>query len=470
MTISKFDKSLLIEQIRYIESASALSCDDEDEFSDLSSHYDFQQRLWLRAQCLVKQHDLSSALSYAAGISRNIKILTLLMALVFGALGTVYAITDSQSINIYGLLLVLLGFNFISMVLWLIGISVQLRGLSASVLARLSGWLPARFENKSGVAEQQAASQRSLAGRAWVNCCLTGAVGKWQLSKLTHQLWLLYLLAGVVSLLLLLMVRQYDFVWGTTLLSDGTFVSLTELLSRPLEWFGFSAPSADQVQQSRMGADVQLTAELRASWAQFILGSLLCFGLLPRLLLLLFSSLMSIQARNRFTLDLYQPYYINLRQRLMPLASQSEIVDADSRPQQASSVRAVDAGAHDLPEHTRWVAVELGSHFSWPIATIDASENLGQVLDRQSLASISQQIKQQSIKGVAVVVDASRLPDRGIQRTISTLLADTAERWLVLLQLSGQQQRLSRRLGDWYQLAQACDIPAEHVVKLSVDE
>ena len=470
MSISKFDKSLLIEQIRYIESATALSCDDEDEFSDLSRHHDFQQRLWLRAQCLVKQHDLSAALSYAAGISRNIKILTLLLALLFGALGTVYAITDSQTINIYWLLLVLLGFNFISMLLWLIGISLRLQGLSTGALARLTAWLPARFENKSSVAGQQGASQRSLAGRAWVNCCLTGAVGKWQLSKLTHQLWLLYLLAGLLSLLLLLMVRQYDFVWGTTLLSDASFISFTELLSRPLEWFGFSAPSADQVQQSRMGADVALTAELRASWAQFILGSLLCFGLLPRLLLLLFSALMSIQARNRFTLDLYLPYYISLRQRLMPLASQGEIVDADSAPRQVSSARQVVAGSHDLPLHTRWVAVELGSHPGWPVASIGAEENLGQVLDRQSLASISQQIKQQSIKGLAVVVDASRLPDRGIQRTISTLLSGISERWLVLLQLSDQQQLLSRRQGDWYQLAQACDIPAEHVVNLSVDE
>lgn len=469
MSISNFDKTLLIEQIRFIESAHRLSCEDDASFSGRSIHQDFHQRLWLRARCIVKQHDLAQLLTHAAGISRNIKILSLVVAALFGALGSIYSVTESQTINIYWLLLVLLGFNLISILLWLVGISLHVEGLSSGLLARLTGWLPARFQHKTSSSGQATADYTSAADRAWVNCSLGGAVGKWQLSKLTHQLWLLYLLSGLVTLILLLMVRQYDFVWGTTLLSDAAFISLTEILSQPLEWFGFIAPSAEQVQQSRIGVASTLGPDLRSSWAQFILGSLLCFGLLPRVLLLLFASVMSIRARNRFSLDLYLPYYISLRQRLMPLASEGLVVDADqsaapeSRPLQAAAV------SHALPEHTKWMAVELGSHVSWPMASISAADNLGQVVDRESLADIRQRIQQQNISALAVAVDAARSPDRGIQRTIASLLSDTATGWLVLLQLSEQSGLSSKRMSAWYQLAQACDIPADHIISLGVE-
>lgn len=177
---------------------------------------------------------------------------------------------------------------------------------------------------------------------------------------------------------------------------------------------------------------------------------------------------MSIRARRLFSLDLYLPYYISQRQRLMPLASHSQIVDADtSLPVHSATFEQIPV-SHSLPEHTKWVAVELGNNFSWPISSIETLDNLGQVVDRESLASTLQCLQTSRCQVLAVAVDAARSPDRGIQRSITSLMSNCSQRWLVLLQLPDDTMASSKRLTAWYQLAEACNIPADHVICLSV--
>lgn len=468
MTISNFDKRVLIEQIRYIEAKQKLACDAVEELSGPSEHKDFEQRLWQRALCLVQQHDLSSVLVRAARLSRYIKTVALLAAALLGALGVTYAVTDSDTINIYWLLLVLLGFNLLSMLLWLTGIGLNMEGLTSGLLARVSGWLPGwlsgHLDNKSHATN----TVGKQADRAWLACHFSGVVGKWQLSKITHELWLTYLLAGLVFLVLLLMVRQYDFVWGTTLLSDAIFVRLTEFLSVPLDALGFATPSADQVQDTRIGAAQTLTAEHRSHWAQFLLGALLCFGILPRILLWSLSTLMCARSRRLFALDFYLPYYISLRQRLMPLASHGQVVDADTSPPVISEVPVTTPVPHALPAETRWVAVELGDNLSWPPDSIGADNNFGEVIDRESLSRIVHSLQAFERPLIAVVVSAARSSDRGVQRTIASLMANSEQRWLVLLQHEQDEPISRKRLAAWYRLAEACNVPADHLISMSL--
>ena len=473
MTISNFDKRLLIEQIRYMETQQPLACETEEAFADHSVHKDFEQRLWQRAQCLVEQHGLSPMLGRAARLSRYVKTVALMVAALLGALGIIYAITDSQSINIYWLLLVLLGFNFLSMLLWLTGISLNMEALTAGLLARLTSWLPDHLENRNS-SRNKVSTQ---ADRAWLACHFSGALGKWQFSKITHQLWLAYLLAGLVFLVLLLMVRQYDFVWGTTLLSDSAFVKLTDALSVPLQALGFATPTADQVQESRIGMFQSgmaqtLTVEHRNAWAQFLLGALLCFGIVPRLLLWSWSALMCARTRGLFTLDFYLPYYIRLRQRLMPLASHGQIIDDDTSPPVVTETAATKSSKtplpHSLPAETQWVAVELGDNISWPPLSVNTANDLGQVIDRESLTRILQDLQSNANPVIAVAVSSTRSPDRGVQRTIASLMSSSTQRWLVLLQQHQDAPISTTRLAAWYRLAEVCKIPADHVISLSV--
>ena len=108
MTTSNFDKRLLIEQIRFMETQNTLACDAEKNSPDHSVHKDFEDRLWQRARCLVEQNDLSAVFGRAARLSRYVKTLTFMLAALLGALGVIYAVTDSDTINIYWLLLLLL--------------------------------------------------------------------------------------------------------------------------------------------------------------------------------------------------------------------------------------------------------------------------------------------------------------------------------------------------------------------------
>jgi hypothetical protein len=469
---SDFDKQLLIEQIRYIEAEHPLACDTEDDFSGTKIQKDFDERLWLRAKHLVKQHDLSLLLTRAARLSRYGKTMVIVLAALLGALGSIYAITDSQTINIYWLLLVLLGFNLLSMLLWLTGISLNIEGLTSGMLPRITSWLPEHIKSKSLSKDTDDLKSSTQADRAWLDCNYSGSVGLWQLSKLSHQLWLVYLCTGLIFLVLLLMVRQYDFIWGTTLLPDDIFITITQVLSEPLALLGFATPSAEVVQQTRIGslhsdAARALAVEHRYLWAQFLLGSLLCFGIAPRILLWSWSAIMLHRARKRFTLDYYLPYYIDLRQRLMPLASHSEIVDADTSPPLISDTAVKAPAPHALPAKTRWVAVELGSDMNWPPTSIDVSHDLGQVTDRESLALILNRLQADRYPIVAVAVSPGRSPDRGIQRTVTSLLSNSSQRWLVLLSARQGEAVSDTILAAWYRLADACDIPADHVVSLS---
>ncbi|MBE9567804.1 MAG: DUF2868 domain-containing protein [Proteobacteria bacterium] len=504
---SSFDRRLLIEQVRYIESATSLDCDIDDVSSDHPAHSDFEQRLWQRARSQIRHCDLSQALGRAEKLSGRVHGFALLIAALSGAFGTVLAITDVHTINIYWLLLILLGFNLLSMFFWLVGISMNMRGSATGVLgtallsvinrqvnSQISSQINNQINRRSGnVINEQGSSPvtdtRSTskiitqADRAWLAANFSGAVGKWQLSKIPHQLWLTYLLSGLIFLVLLLMLRQYDFVWGTTLLSDSAFLKLTDMVSAPLNALGFSTPSAEQVRDTRIGAAQILSAEHRYNWAQFLIGTLLCFGILPRVLLWLWSALMSVYARRQYTLDYYLPYYIRLRQQLVPLASHGQIVDADDSPPgclkpdgreqttrssaASSSPRSLPPSPHELPDGALWVAVELGGNISWPPAAVRADDDLGQVTDRESMVRIQQQLQSKTDAVIAVAVSSARPPDRGVQRTISQLLADAGQRWLVLLS-DGQETVSDARMAAWYRLAETCRVPADHVIAMSV--
>jgi hypothetical protein len=339
------------------------------------------------------------------------------------------------------------------------------------MLARLSSWLPGHLVRKNSSSDNAG----TQADRAWLACHFSGAVGKWQFSKITHQLWLVYLLAGLGSLVLLLTVRQYDFVWGTTLLSDTAFVRLTEVLSTPLQALGFATPSAEQVLDTQTGvlqhdAAQALTAEHRYRWAQFLLGALLCYGIVPRIVLWTWSALMCANARRLFALDFYLPYYISLRQRLMPLASHGQIIDADTSPPLITETSAIKPVPHALPQETQWAAVELGDDIAWPPQSVSADNDLGQVVDRESLAHILQYLQSNACPVIAVAVSAVRSPDRGVQRTIDSLMSNCAQRWLVLLQKRDDESVSNQRLAAWYRLAEACQVPADNVISLSLTE
>jgi hypothetical protein len=460
MTVTKnsFADLVRIEQLRRIESVHAktlsyTSVTNMDSYPAMDFKYtDFTHRLARRGDLLIHENGLESVVSKPQLQFKYAGRVSLFVAVILGGVAAGNAVSESHTLNIYWLLAVLLGFNLLSLVLWIVGISFRMQSLSSGVAAQLASWLPFRKKDTEETIE-------SLASRAWWESCLTGGVGKWRISVLTHQFWLTYLAAGLILLILLMLAKQYNFVWGTTLLPENSLPRLTESLGRPLQVIGLEIPDSHQISASRIGEGMQ-NSETRAAWARFLIGVLLVYGVLPRLTVLAFSVVMLRWVERGFRLDLYLPYYIELRQRLMTRRIAPKIVDADPqegiKPTQIVQPRQtylLPAGAHAL-------GIELDDQACWPEA-VSCQYN---VTDMQSLAEAVEFVKK--LEGALVIgVAAYRLPDRGIQRMIADLLAVThCKPWLLLLNKNPAALVTESREMAWFRLAENCQIPAEHVI------
>ncbi|SDX98149.1 DUF2868 domain-containing protein [Nitrosomonas sp. Nm33] len=460
MTINNttFSDLVRLEQLRHIETskAEALSyasiADMESHAASNFNYTVFLKRLTSRARRLIQDNALAITLQHPQKLFIRASRISLMVAAILGALAAGNAVGESSTLNIYWLLAVLLGFNLISIMLWMAGISFNLQGLSAGVVAQLTCWLPYRHK------EKESDSIASLAARGWWETNLTGTVGKWRISVLTHQFWLTYLATGLVLLVLLMMAKQYDFIWGTTLLPESSFPELTQWLSKPMEFLGLIPPDSYQIAASRVGAVFQ-DAETRGAWAKFLLGALLLYGILPRLILLLVSMMMQKLAEHRFKLDLYLPYYITLRQRLMAHEFESIVIDADPNIVIEKKITPRQAG-QGIPQNALAIGIELDDHIVWPNG-MNCSKN---VIDQTSFSEATNIIKK-SDSALLIGVAAHRLPDRGVQRTIRELITHTSGGvWLILLRSRAAIPVADTRKIAWFRTAEACAISAECVI------
>ncbi|GKS68110.1 protein of unknown function [Nitrosomonas sp. PY1] len=456
-----FSDVVRIEQLRNIEATQReqLSYDSIKDMPAAPSrefHYvDFVHRLRDRANFLIRENKLQDTLQQPSQYFVYAQRICMFLALLLGGLAASQAVSESSILNIYWLLAVLLGFNFISLTLWSIGILMKIPGLSNGIIAQLVSWLPFRQHKEPTIA--------SIASRAWWERYLTGRIGKWRISALTHKFWLVYLISGLVLLVLMMLAKQYNFTWGTTLLPDGSLPQITRLLGAPLEAIGLPVPQDEQIIVSRIGIEGQDT-ETRTAWASFLIGTLLLYGIVPRMLVLGLSLLMQRWYQNRFKLDLYLPYYITLRQQLMGSQMETAVIDADpyakkSHIQQISDVRH-SVQKSTLPRNIIAFGIELDASVSWPDG-IHCRTNIIDQNSQDEVLSVIRKLKEPLLLGVA----AHRLPDRGVQRLVKELVNNAAKKpWMILLKQNTSVPIASTRELAWFRLAEACGIPADQVI------
>lgn len=458
MSVKKhtFADLVRIEQVRKIESAKAeeLSYASIQELprsaSGDFSYADFIQRLNTRAKRLIQENTLNEAIQQPHLQFIRARRICLGVAVILGGVAASQAVGEYSTLNIYWLLAVLLGFNLISLLLWISGITLNLQSLSSGIVAQFASWLSYRHKKEPTIA--------SLASHAWWESCLTGDVGKWRISVLTHKFWLTYLAAGMVLLILLMLAKQYNFIWGTTLLPDSTLPRLTQILGTPLEAMGLKIPDDPQTVASRIGVSKQ-DAETRTAWAIFLIGALLVYGIFPRLLVLGLSLIMQKWSEHRFKLDLYLPYYIELRQRLMAREVKAEVIDADPQAGIKPAEVTLPPANVAIPSNAQAFGIELDSATHWPESVICRLNIIDQDSHDEAIALIKN-LNAPLLLGVA----AHRLPDRGVQRLIKELVdSSSGKPWLILLSKPSAPVTNAREFA-WFRLAEACGIPAEHVI------
>lgn len=459
---------LTAEAVRHLEqNGEPLDGSEQVEAAMAGHGGSVEQRIIERARQLAVEAGIGPSLRRVQSFARTLGYIALVLALALGSLAALQAFDQGHAVvNFYWLLLVLLGFNLASLVFWLLGLWAS-NSATAGVLGKSGAYLVQRWIAKTA----SPGSNDITLTKAWLSVMLSGAPGRWALSSLGHALWAAYLIGGLLMILVLLAARQYDFVWETTLLGTDTFIPLTQALAVLPAQLGLATPSLEQITQSRLGGDPTLLASARQAWASLLIASLLLYGVLPRLLLVALCRMLQSRALARFQLDTSRPYYVRLRQRLIPPARALGIVDADEEASGTSRSDPISDHSTTMPADAYWLGIELDSEQAWPPLPLPPQRNLGLICNRDEQHRALKQVAELTRSPLVLVTPLQRSPDRGLARFISQLLsAHPRDCWLALLEnpdrtVTSRQER-DARLVDWYALAAQSGIEADNIAQL----
>lgn len=395
---------------------------------------DLAARITHRALLLAERDGQRQALRHWKQGARLALLVLAVLAVVSGAGLAFAALGDGlQPVNVFWALGSLLGLNIIMLLSWAFGL-VFAGGHGAS-LGRLWLWLSEKLARDAQAVHLVPALVLVLQRRR---------LNRWALGTLVHGLWLLALLSAMAVLLLLLATRRYGFVWETTILGAETFIALTQTLGALPGLLGFSVPDIAMI---RASGDAAVNIEgARQAWAGWLVGVLLVYGIVPRLLLALLCRWRWRHGRARLSLDLTLPSYSELRERLMPSSERLGVRD-----------EAPDALPHiDTPQASEQtdgallVAIELDGQHPWPPRLPTTVQDAGILDSRESRNRLLEQLTRFPPARLVVACDPRRSPDRGSLGLIAELARCAGATRVWLLPAPPGQALEAQRLSDWH--------------------
>ncbi|WP_077046093.1 DUF2868 domain-containing protein [Pseudomonas sp. KK4] len=402
---------------------------------------DLPTRIQRRALWLAERDGLSGALIHWLQGARLALIVLAVLAVVSGA-GLAFAALSQSPVNVFWALGSLLGLNLILLLSWALGLLFA--GEHGASLGRLWLWLSEKLA-RDAKAAQLAPALLLLLQRQKLN--------RWAIGVLVNGLWLLAMLSALVMLLTLMATRRYGFVWETTILGADTFITLTQALGALPALLGFPVPTDEMI---RASGDAALNIEsARQAWAAWLVGVLLVFGVMPRLLLALFCLWRWKTGKAALQLDLNLPGYAQLRERLMPTSERLGISDA--APEQLHRVQSGVSEAQS--DGALLVAIELDEQRPWPPPLPKNVSNAGILDSRESRNKLLEQLSRFPPARLAVACDPRRSPDRGSLALIAELARSASATRVWLLQPPPGEALDADRLGDWHVALQQLELP-----------
>ncbi|AZV29584.1 hypothetical protein CT157_27330 [Pseudomonas syringae] len=398
-------------------------------------------RIQRRALWLAERDGLTSALKHWLQGARLALVLLAIFAVLSGA-GLAFAALGQTPVNVFWALGSLLGLNLILLLSWALGLIFA--GEHGATLGRLWLWLSEKLA-RDAKAAQLAPALLLMLQRKKLN--------RWALGTLVNGLWLLAMFSALVLLLTLMATRRYGFVWETTILSADTFINMTQALGALPALLGFNVPTVDMI---RASGDTALNIEsARQAWATWLVGVLVVYGVLPRLLLALFCFWRWNSGKAALRLDLNLPGYAQLRERLMPTSERLGITD----PEPAQLHRVESTVGEHASEGALLVAIELDDQHSWPPTLPKNVSNAGILDSRESRNKLLEQLSRFPPARLAIACDPRRSPDRGSLALIAELARNAAATRVWLLQAPSGQALDAERLGDWHVALQQLELP-----------
>ncbi len=382
-------------------------------------------KLHRRATLIDRNHALADRLQQHHHHRQWLFYAALAIWAVLGFVST-YGLMQQSAVNFFVLLIGVLGVNTIMLIIWLANIILRRPSYyPISSLFQLIG-------RNDTVHQAMMQLEHEPNFRPYTT---------WRQNVVTHQLALSGLLGMFIAALLLLLVRQYRFTWESTLLSHETFTRLIQLLAWLPEKLGFDVPNTAAVLASRN----QLDEVNAAAWGGLLLGSLLCYGIVPRLIAWAISAWQT--KRHPPQLNLNLPYYQNITQKW-----QRRIVDNDSDytpdpirvspPVPSQTANQYWAIAIDIaPPQPQWYQHQLGHEWL----------DYGVIASRDEWAELAKRATGQSVQ-LLVAIRAAQTPDRGtIRRLANVGVPVILWLWAETSEPSGS---LKERLDQWHDISQ----------------
>nr|WP_208101393.1 DUF2868 domain-containing protein [Pseudomonas koreensis] len=402
---------------------------------------DLPGRIQRRAVWLAERDGLSAALRHWLQGARLALVLLVIVALLSGA-GLAFAALSQTPVNVFWALGSLLGLNLILLLSWALGLIFA--GEHGATLGRLWLWLSEKLA-RDAKAAQLAPALLLMLQRKKLN--------RWALGTLVNGLWLLAMLSALLLLLTLMATRRYGFVWETTILGADTFINLTQALGALPALLGFNVPTVEMIRASG-GAALDIESA-RQAWATWLVGVLVVYGVLPRLLLALLCFWRWSRGKAALTLDLNLPGYAELRERLMPTSERLGVND----PEPAQLHRVESSVSEQASEGALLVAIELDDQRPWPPALPKTVSNAGILDSRESRHRLLEQLSRFPPARLLIACDPRRSPDRGSLALIAELARNASATRVWLLQAPPGEALDSARLGDWHVALQQLELP-----------
>ncbi|UVO17884.1 DUF2868 domain-containing protein [Stutzerimonas stutzeri] len=450
-SLSRVDRLWLTEAVRLREEHAGPLDDEEANRQARAGGGDLSTLIERRALWLARRDGLLEALRHWRQGARLGAIALAVLAIFTGAGLAFAALGDGQRpVNVFWALGSLLGLNLLTLLGWLLGLA--LAGDSGGALGRLWLWLSEKFARDARAAQLAPALPVLLQRQR---------LGRWLLGLGVHGLWLLAMACALLMLLALLATRRYGFVWETTILGESAFVDLTQALGALPALLGFGVPDVEQIRASgTLAGDLE---SARRQWAGWLVGVVLVYGLLPRLLLAALCLWRWRRGRAALAIDLEQPSYRLLRERLQPPSERLGIRDAAP-----AQLHAPSAGAQpDTGAGAVLVAIELDGSRPWPPSLPKGVADAGVLDDREGRRRLLDQLTRFPPARLAIACDPRRSPDRGTLALLGELSRCAAATRVWLLQAPAGEALDSARLDDWHQALDALGLAHSSAAPLS---
>ena len=234
----------LAELVRILEEGGYIFAGDPVQATEALRHVEggLEGKIIRRAEMIDRDRRLRHTLEQVRTGSFWLWVVAATMMFSGGFSGT-YLLMDSQGLNFFLILAGVLGMNTLMLAVWLA--TLFLRVKVGRFFSSPATWFRGKDPVNQAVFRLYADEWRQPSAR-WI----TGAT--------SHSLWLCTLSGMLVSVLLLLLVRQYTFNWESTLLSNAASVRAVEMLAWLPSKLGFPAPDARAVVEGRLNGNIYL--------------------------------------------------------------------------------------------------------------------------------------------------------------------------------------------------------------------